>query len=296
MHHGPPSQIARPEATLPSPRQAYSDPTHRFYRSVDSVSRAESPNPEELGQQNATRPQYTLEETRRGAMRTLALCRHVITTLELTRLRKSRTGVFHWLAFWERLYTRQFARALASKVTNALTKVDILFRTVANELHQLTQQMEQAVVRAQTDKDILLILEQMEDEVGVRRRRRRKKAQAILNKVRAHIEAIPVKVSDELFDDMKRGVFALDVFCDYHPGDPVAEEHESMWPESFVHQPVGMVAVSPYLYRQWQESGASGSLMPLSAYTGNNASVEYVEEWVNRDELHPADRRARQRW
>jgi hypothetical protein len=158
--------------------------------------------------------------------------------------------------------------------------------------------MEYAVSHAPSEKEILLVLEQMEDEVGVRRRRRRKKAQAILNKMRAHVEAIPVKVSDELFDDMKRGVFALDVFCDYHPGDPVAEEHESMWPESFVQQPVGMVAVSPYLYQEWQEESAvSGSFMPLSSYTGNNAGMEYGEEWVNgMNDWRPSESRTARRW
>ncbi|KAF7594943.1 hypothetical protein BBP40_007751 [Aspergillus hancockii] len=275
---GPPPQTIRAsEPELPPARPPAPGPTHRFYRSAESVSRAESPteSPEDG-------PRFSLEDTRRGALKTLALCQHVITTLELTRLRKSRTGVFYWLAFWERLYPRAFARALASRVNVALGKINELFTNVATELRQLTQRMESAVLHAPSDKDILLVLEQMENEVGVRRRRRRRKAQKILNGMRAHIEAIPVKVSDELFDDMKRGVFALDVFCDYHPGDPVAEEHESMWPEYFVQQPVGMVAVSPYLYRQWQEeSAASGSFMPLSAYTGNTAGMEYAGGWVN---------------
>lgn len=299
IHAGPPSQTV--ETELPPARPTASDPSHRFYRSIESVSRADSPNPEEPASANGDESQASIEDTRRGALHTLSLCKSVITTLELTRLRKSRTGIFYWLAFWERLYSRGFARSLGSRVTAALTKVDILFRTVANELHQLTQRMEYAIAHAPTEKDILLMLEQMEDEVGVRRRRRRKKAQAILNKMRVHIEGIPVKVSDELFDDMKRGVFALDVFCDYHPGDPVAEEHESMWPEYFVEQSgVGMVAVSPYLYRQWQQgeaSAAAGSYMPLTSYTGNNAEVEYLEEeYEVADNWRPDDSRSARRW
>ncbi|KAE8417545.1 hypothetical protein BDV36DRAFT_295946 [Aspergillus pseudocaelatus] len=299
IHAGPPSQTV--ETELPPAKPTAPDSSHRFYRSIDSVSRADSPSPEEPAPTNEDESQASIEDTRRGALHTLALCQSVITTLELTRLRKSRTGVFYWLAFWERLYPRAFARSLGSRVTAALTKVDILFRTVANELHQLTQRMEYAVAHAPTEKDILLMLEQMEDEVGVRRRRRRKKAQAILNKMRVHIEGIPVKVSDELFDDMKRGVFALDVFCDYHPGDPVAEEHECMWPEYFVQQSgVDMVAVSPYLYRQWQQgaaSAASGSYMPLTSYTGNNAEVEYLEEgYYGADNWRPDDSRPARRW
>ncbi|KAE8382177.1 hypothetical protein BDV26DRAFT_253993 [Aspergillus bertholletiae] len=119
--------------------------------------------------------------------------------------------------------------------------------------------------------------------------------------MRMHMESIPVKVSDELFDDMKRGVFALDVFCDYHPGDPVAEEHESMWPEYFVQRSgVDTIAVSPYLYRQWQEgaaSAASGSYIPLTSYTGNNAQVEYLEEEYHVvDNWRPDDSRSARRW
>ncbi|KAE8352000.1 hypothetical protein BDV28DRAFT_158262 [Aspergillus coremiiformis] len=292
VHAGPSSQtVGGPEIELPPARPPAPGPSHRFYRSIDSVSRADSPRPEEPAEPHRDRSHISLEDTRRGALHTLALCQNVITTLELTRLRKSRTGVFYWLAFWERLYTRAFARALGSRVASALTKVDILFRTVASELHQLTQRMEYAVAHAPTEKAILLVLEQMETEVGVRRRRRRKKALAILNKMRLHVEAIPVKVSDELFDDMKRGVFALDVFCDYHPGDPVAEEHESTWPEYF------------YQHRSnWQEeafaaSAASGSYMPLASYTGNNSGMEYVEEWnPGGDNWRPSESHSARRW
>ncbi|KKK17289.1 hypothetical protein P175DRAFT_0430048 [Aspergillus ochraceoroseus IBT 24754] len=212
------------------------------------------------------------------------MCRHVIASLELTRLRKSRKGIYHWLGFWDRLYERPFSRLLSSRVTSALYKVDALFRAVSTDLHQLTQRMELAIIQASSEKEILHILERMEEEVGLRRRRRRRKAQHILDKMRANIEAIPVKVNDELFDDMKRGVFALDVFCDYHPGDLTAEETESMWPEHFLDQPAGLVAVSPYLYRQWQESalsGASGAYMPLSAYSSNTTWYDAVEHWVN---------------
>ncbi|PYI18861.1 hypothetical protein BO99DRAFT_460454 [Aspergillus violaceofuscus CBS 115571] len=167
-----------------------------------------------------TTPAHLIETTRRTALYTLTLCRNVITILELTRLRKSRIGLLHWLEFWNRYYGRRFGRALAAHVTQALGRVDALFRGVAADLHQLTQRVQHAVATAlHTEHEILGLLERMEDEVGVRRRRRRKKAQAILGGMRARLEAIPVKVSDELLDDLKRGVFALDVYCDYYPGD-----------------------------------------------------------------------------
>lgn len=104
-----------------------------------------------------------------------------------------------------------------------------------------------------------MFLEHLENEVGVRRRRRRRRAAAILGKMRAVIEEIPVKVGEELFDEMKRGVFALDVFCDYHPGDPVAEARDRMGSVRFVDQPEDVV-ISSDAYQRWlaDANGAGG--------------------------------------
>ncbi|RAL03566.1 uncharacterized protein BO80DRAFT_491799 [Aspergillus ibericus CBS 121593] len=253
--------------------------SQRFYRSVECESRhetAEFPD-HTIAESAAVQRQITLEDTRRTALHTLSLCRNVIASLEITRLSKSRTGLHYWLGFWDRIYDRPFSRILSSRVTSALARIDALFRAVSGDLHQLTRRMQHAVTYATTERDILHYLERMEDEVSARRRRRRKKAQAILNKLRATIESIPVKVTDELFDDLKRGVFALDVFCDYHPGDPVAEEHER---EAL--RPTRMVETSPYLQptQPWHGSAAAGAYMPSSAYTDINTDwSEYVGDW-----------------
>ncbi|KAL4943795.1 hypothetical protein BDV06DRAFT_188958 [Aspergillus oleicola] len=166
---------------------------------------------------------------------------------------------------------------LSSRVMAALYKVDALFRAVSFDLHQLARKTEFAVCSASSEKEILQILERLESEVLIRGKRRRRKAQHILQKMRANIEAIPVKVNDELFDDMKRGVFALDVFCDYHPGDERAEQTERMWSQHFIGQSVGLVAVSPYLYRQWRDSSVTDSTsQPLTAYSSNNRWTDSV--------------------
>ncbi|KAL4798307.1 hypothetical protein BDV19DRAFT_386587 [Aspergillus venezuelensis] len=244
----------------------------RYYRSVDVGARPDpEPDPESYIPPNTLTARENLEMTRLEALHTLDTCRHVIATLELTRLRKSRTGLYHWMAFWERLYERSFASMLSSRVMAALYKVDALFRAVSFDLHQLARKTEFAVCSASSEKEILRILERMESEVLTRGKRRRRKAQHILQKMRTNIEAIPVKVNDELFDDMKRGVFALDVFCDYHPGDERAEQTERMWSQHFIGQSVGLVAVSPYLYRQWRDSSVTDSTsQPLTAYSSNN--------------------------
>ncbi|PLB50726.1 hypothetical protein P170DRAFT_445986 [Aspergillus steynii IBT 23096] len=252
-----PSSIHEPAvAPFPPPIQSVTDLSQRFYRTVDSVEQPRSPAPDSPGQPTPTNP---LQETRLGALDTLTLCRNVITTLELTRLRKSRIGLYNWIGFWERLYERPFANSLASRVSTALSKIDMLFRVVSHDLHQLTQRTEDAIISATSEREILHLLERMEVDVGSRRLRRRRKAQAILNKMRTELEMIPVKVGDDLFDDMKRSVFGLDVVCDYHPGDSVAEAHETNWPDHFIGHPVGYT----------QESAASGAFMPLSSYTAN---------------------------
>ncbi|KAL4989801.1 hypothetical protein BDW68DRAFT_175558 [Aspergillus falconensis] len=246
----------------------------RYYRSLNT---GENPDPgaEPMPHVSIASPlgaRESVEMTRLEALHTLDACRHVIATLELTRLRKSRIGLYNWMAFWDRLYHRSFAAVLSSRVMDALYKVDNLFRAVASELHQLAQKTELAITTsASSEKEIIHVLQRMEEEVDVRRRRRRRKARHILEKMRAEIEAIPVRVSDDLFDDMKRGVFALDVYCDYHPGDERAERAEQMWSQHFINQSVGLVAVSPFLYRQWRESAVSNrGSRPLTTYSSNS--------------------------
>ncbi|KAL2831764.1 hypothetical protein BDW59DRAFT_139989 [Aspergillus cavernicola] len=256
----------------------------RYYSSVDTGLRPD-PDPDPILEPlisitNVTDDPESLEMTRLEALHTLNACRHVIATLELNRLRKSRTGLYNWIAFWEQLYERSFAALLTSRVTLVLYKIDALFRAVSFDLHQLAQRTELAVASASSEKEIFHILERMEDEVSIRGKRRRRKACHMLEKLRANIEAIPVKVSDELFDDLKRGVFALDFFGDYHPGDERAERSERMWHQHYIGQSVGLVAVSPYLYRQWRESAVSDSSLPLTAYSSNTCWTDSVG-WLN---------------
>ncbi|KAL4883710.1 hypothetical protein BJY04DRAFT_216058 [Aspergillus karnatakaensis] len=255
----------------------------RYYRSIEIGTRpSPEPDPEpRIPVPNMIERQESLEMTRLEALHTLDTCRHVIAALELTRLRKSRSGLCHWIAFWEQLYERSFASMLTSRVMAALYKVDALFRAVSFDLHQLAHKTELAITSATSEKEILHILERMEDEVSIRRKRRRRKAQHILLKMRVNIEAIPVKVNDELFDDMKRGVFALDVFCDYHPGDERAEQTERLWHQHFIGQSVGLVAASPYLYRQWRESAVSSpTSLPLTAHSSNTQWTD-TGIWTN---------------
>lgn len=258
---GPP----RDDAATPRPLAMRSGNV-RFYSSMENHNEASNASANEdtpptapganEQQQEMT---STLEETRGNALRTLALCRSIIAMLEVTRMYKSRLGFCWWTRFWERLYDRALARSLSSRAMRATAKINDLFRAVADDLNRVTQRMENAVRQAGSEQEILLYLEHMEDEVGVRRRHRRKKARMILNRMRASMECIPVKVTDELFDEMKRGVFALDVFCDYHPGDPQAELRDQMGHAQILEHGVPPIE-SPELYQRWLLAAQGGTV------------------------------------
>ncbi|RMJ26546.1 hypothetical protein PHISP_02593 [Aspergillus sp. HF37] len=228
----------------------------RFYRASASqgnessrTSDAEN-TPEQEGPAAAT-----LEETRRNALHTLAECGTIIATLEVVRIYKSRVGSGYWFAFWEKLYDPRLAHALGARASQAKGKINALFRAASVDLHAVTQRIERAVRNAGSEREILLLMERLEEEVGLRRQRRRKKAAAIMDRMRVSIENIPVNVTDELFDEMKRGVFALDVFCDYHPGDPDAEARERTGQTRLFEE-----CETTAEYRRWLE--ASGVCYP----------------------------------
>lgn len=235
----------------------------RFYRAMavqnGGSNTAASQENVQQQQQEPVPPVPTLEETRRNALHTLALCRAIIATLEVARIYKSRVGSAYWFVFWEKLYRPSLARALGSRVSQGMSKINTLFRTVSVDLHNLTQRMEHAVRGTGSEQEILMLLEHLEDEVGVCRRRRRKRAANILDKMRASIETIPVNVSDDLFDELKRGVFALDVFCDYHPGDPARELMDRTGSTWLVNQPDAFT-FDPELYWRWLAGTGGGNL------------------------------------
>lgn len=202
-----------------------------------------------------------LEETRTNAQCTVARCRSIISSLEANRMYKSRMGWSQWMSFWEAMYDRQFSRAISIRVTNALSKVNQLFQLVSTDLQTLAAGTQDAVNRAASEWDTLKALEDFEKEVGVIRRRRRKRARSILERLRNSLEALPAGVSDELFDDMKRAVFALDYLYDYHPGDAEREAYDRMWPERLRQEQSRQLAES--LYRRPTQVQGQSAASPL---------------------------------
>lgn len=253
----------------------------RYYRSRNASNGSSTTHPDsERGSQRRFTP-LPLLRARSDAMQTLAACRTVILSLELTRMRKSRIGFAYWMAFWERIYERPLARALCSRISVALSKVDGLFQDASKELNELTWKVGRSITTAQSETEILKLLEQMEMDVAAHRRRRRKRAQGILKKLKASIEDIPVDVSDELFDDLKRGIFALDTFCDYHPGDPEAEERDRQ-PADEPLEVEGFVEADPQLaYRPGFGAEFYNAIERATTRYERNAYTQHFERWVN---------------
>ena len=162
-----------------------------------------------------------LIEAQRCALQTLSLCRTVITTLEMSRVHSSCAGYRRWMSFWEQLYERELYRSLKRAVSASLGQVDDLFRHAAMLLHHDTIQVEGLIMEgAASEEEILGILDDLEFHVRGVRGRTRWQAQMIIEDMRIGIGSIPrpsAHVGDELIDHMKRDIFALDPYCDYHP-------------------------------------------------------------------------------
>lgn len=224
-------------------------------------------------------------DAREHAIHTLAMCRSMLISLEMTRMSKSRIGRRNWMIFWHRIYDAHLAQTLCEEVDRTLPKIDKAFRVAAKHLCNLTFTVKRCIKAATTETEIFSILEEMERVTIDRREMRRERVMGLLDSMRSNMEGIPVEVSDELFDDMKRGVFALDVRGDYHPGDPDAEERDRQ-----IDQPL---EASEYLRTdpelQWRAGFREEFRDAIARAAGQGnirpAPVEAMEEWVNTEHL-----------
>lgn len=224
----------------------------RFYRAARTTEPPGRP-PEPLRLADIDH-ESTINEARIRVLQALTVCRTVISSLEVTRLYKSRAGFDNWLSFWERVYQRELARKVASPVVHAYRLIDDLFRAVAQELKRVTQRCVNYVMQAQSAMDISRSIQLFDPVVRLWCRRRRKRARDILDGMRESIKDIPMHVSDDFYTDVKRGVFALNERCEYHPGDPIAEARERVFRlEVPPDRELRNQALSPQYYRDYQE-------------------------------------------
>ncbi|PGH02999.1 hypothetical protein GX51_04317 [Blastomyces parvus] len=165
-------------------------------------------------------------KAREDAKYILNNCRTTLLSLELTRMRKSRIGMSSWVAFWQRIYSPELAKVICTTIASAAPKIDKVFRSVAKELFNITYRAAENMAMATTEAQITQCWQLMEQETITYRNLRDRYVRAILEDLRLSIEAIPVDISDELFDDLKRAIFAVDPSGNYHPGDREAEDRD----------------------------------------------------------------------
>ncbi|EEP76724.1 predicted protein [Uncinocarpus reesii 1704] len=156
----------------------------------------------------------------------LAMCRKIIVTLELTRMRKARLGLQNWILFWRQIYDANLARTITLVVSTVYMELDQLFRATAQNMCHITYNIGKRMALLRTVHEARAVWHQMEQQIVRWRNIRRSRAQKIFHDLRLDLENIPVDVPEMLFDDLKRGIFALDPFGDYHPGDAEAEEKD----------------------------------------------------------------------
>ncbi|PGH26801.1 hypothetical protein AJ80_01567 [Polytolypa hystricis UAMH7299] len=168
----------------------------------------------------------TVSAARNHAMQVLAACRSSLLMHELTRMRKARVGFHNWMAFWRRIYDPAVARALFDQVSIVFPKIDKVFQEMSERLYSITRDTGERMMRASSDAEIFALWEEMERWVITYRRFRQLHVKVLLENLRCNLERIPVDVPDGLWDDLKRGVFALDSEGNYHPGDPQAEKRD----------------------------------------------------------------------
>ncbi|KMU89972.1 hypothetical protein CIHG_07655 [Coccidioides immitis H538.4] len=210
------------EAHIDRPPCPFGDPSPRHAPDSDPLA-----SPTVSGMNTVTfrsEPSETIINIRHYAAQDLATCRKIIVMLELTRMRKARKGIGHWILFWRQIYDPGLAQAMTRAVTLVFLEVEQLFRTMAQQMCFITRNVGKRMAHLRTIHEARTIWRQLEQQIIWFRKIRRSRAQILFDKLRRGLENIPVDVPDHLFDDVKRGIFALDPFGDYHPGDSMAEE------------------------------------------------------------------------
>lgn len=203
-----------------------SSPSDSAQRQTSRQSRA-SPAELDGGRvQFRSEPPKVITNLRFYAAQDLEACQELLASLELNRMRKARIGLRNWICFWERIYKQPLADIIRAYVIRTFLAIDHLFRTIAQQICHITHSTGRRMMKLRTVQEAKSIWRQMEIRILRLRDIRRHRAQALFEKLRLNLEAIPVDVDDWLFDDLKRGVFALDAVGDYHPGDLGAEEWE----------------------------------------------------------------------
>ncbi|KAK2741917.1 hypothetical protein FQN57_005476 [Myotisia sp. PD_48] len=165
----------------------------------------------------------SMVESRLAAASILTSCRSVLTSLELNRMRRSRSGLQAWTDFWNRIYQAKLAEPMAVCVRRVFYKIDGSFKSTFYAICEIIRRTGSQISRARSDHDIEDLLEEMEMRIRRLVSLRQIRAITLLERLRVDLERIPLDICDEKFEDLMRGIFALDAEGNYHPGDKIAE-------------------------------------------------------------------------
>lgn len=236
--------------------------------SVDSTSRPSSTPPEVTqhpGGRNGRFPigeaeQKVIDQMRAQAIRNFEKCLASLAQEEAVRLQKSRIGCNNWAHFWQRIYPRHIIRELLIRVAKTRADIDRLYRRSAEAYRKLIQKAEGSVLSrhgAIATSEALKMFKPAENDLG---RVRRKRARNILRRLRTSFGEIPLKISNEQFIDMKRGLFSLCEDGEYHDGDAQAEERECPFQVILSSSEYQQFVLSPSYYHDWQDKELKTSL------------------------------------
>lgn len=236
--------------------------------SVDSISRPSSTPPEVTqypGGRNGRFPiceaeQKVIDQMRAQAIRNFEKCRASIAQEEAVRLQKTRIGCNNWAHFWQNIYPRHIVRELLIRVAKTRADIDRLYRRSAEVYGKLIQKAEGSVLSrhgAIATSEALKMFKPAENDLG---RVRRKRTRNILRRLRASFGEIPLKISNEQFNDMKRGLFSLCEDGEYHDGDAQAEERERPFQVILSSPECQQFVLSPSYYHDWQDKELNTSL------------------------------------
>lgn len=258
-----------------------------LYRDEGYFSDSDSPPPPDPGIETikfASTPASVIHG-RKAAAEILSLCRTMLTTLELTRMRKARIGLQYWTGFWHRIYKAPLSDDICYCVREMYPKMDEIFKITAEHIMKIIAIAEERIARAQSEGEIAVLLRQMELQIKQCVEIRQINAQIIFETMRLNFERIPVDVGDEMYDDLKRGIFALDSDGNYHPGDPVAEEKDKhvgrpLWGGGYISNQPDLL-FRPGFTGEFQEALADASNATMTTvdegYEDTN-STELMEE------------------
>ncbi|KAJ5114464.1 hypothetical protein NUU61_000223 [Penicillium alfredii] len=210
----------------------------RFYRTRErSESRAEQEGAQRPAEITVMVMPEPLRNAKIEAYRIVIQCHWLVGDLEVERMTKSRLGVSAWSRYWHNVYSYYDLRKIGDAVSAALHDINVLYLGLAVGLHELLERTDNQITHSSNEAMVAQAMTTMEQEVDRRWDRCRHRAHRTIEIMRDTIQSeLPLVISDDLLDRMKRGIFALTPDYGYAPGRTYPEtpepEPQELWERS----------------------------------------------------------------